>query len=151
MWNRGCLVLVGKDIELDAVSRHVEPYLTAGCVCMLVAPLWCDLGCCYRTVVVMKAADNLSLMRNSPYFSIIQRQKLLIKSKGQWSWEIKTILLPPLIPILICHLMQSYCLKGNFGTEGMGVWQTPDQHSLKAGNTNLLVISQEYSVRCTMP
>ena len=34
--------------------RRLEPNLTTGCVCMLVAPLWCDLGCCYRTVVVLK-------------------------------------------------------------------------------------------------
>ena len=26
---RRCLVLVGKDIELDAVGRQFEPYLTA--------------------------------------------------------------------------------------------------------------------------
>ena len=31
-------------IELETVCRQFEPYLTAGCVCMLVAPLWCDLG-----------------------------------------------------------------------------------------------------------
>ena len=36
---------VGKDIELDAVGRQFEPYLTAGCVCMLAAPLR-GLGCC---------------------------------------------------------------------------------------------------------
>ena len=36
--------LVGQEIELDSVGRQFEPYLTAGCVCMLVAPLWCDLG-----------------------------------------------------------------------------------------------------------
>ena len=31
--------LVGKDKELDDVGRQFKPYLTAGCVCMLVAPL----------------------------------------------------------------------------------------------------------------
>ena len=31
-------------IELETVCRQFEPYLTAVCVCMLVAPLWCDLG-----------------------------------------------------------------------------------------------------------
>ena len=38
-----------------------NPTLTAGGVCMLVAPLWCDLGCCSQTVVVqviIKAAVN---------------------------------------------------------------------------------------------
>ena len=55
---QGCLVLVGKDIELNAVGRQFWPYLTAGCVCTLEAHLWCDLGCCPRTVVVMKAAAN---------------------------------------------------------------------------------------------
>ena len=48
--------LVGKDTELDAIGRPFEPYLTAGClVCMLVSALWRDLGCCSRTVVVLKA------------------------------------------------------------------------------------------------
>ena len=32
------VVLVIKDIELDAVGRQFEP-------CMLVAHVWCDLGC----------------------------------------------------------------------------------------------------------
>ena len=36
-------------LELDAVGRQFEPYLNAGCVCMLLAPfnlkLWCDQGC----------------------------------------------------------------------------------------------------------
>ena len=32
------VVLVIKDIELDAVGRQFEP-------CMVVAPVWCDLGC----------------------------------------------------------------------------------------------------------
>ena len=41
---QGMSSLVGKDIELDAVCRQFEPYLTAGCVCMLVATLRCDLG-----------------------------------------------------------------------------------------------------------
>ena len=30
---------VGKDIELDAVDCEFEPYLTAKCVCILVAPI----------------------------------------------------------------------------------------------------------------
>ena len=34
---------------------------TAGCVCMLVAPLWRDLGRCSRTVVVFKAAAKTRL------------------------------------------------------------------------------------------
>ena len=55
---QGCLVLVGKDIELDAVGRQSDPYLTAGCVCILVLPLWRDLECCSRTVVVINAAAN---------------------------------------------------------------------------------------------
>ena len=40
---RGCLILVGKDIELDAVGSQFDPYLTAGYVCMVVVSLWCDL------------------------------------------------------------------------------------------------------------
>ena len=31
-----------------------NPNRTAGCVCLLMAPLWCDLGCCAQTVVVLK-------------------------------------------------------------------------------------------------
>ena len=57
MWSS----LVGKDIELDAVGRKFEPYLTAGCVYMPVAPLWSDLGCCSQAVVVFKAAAKTSL------------------------------------------------------------------------------------------
>ena len=30
-------------VELDAVGREFEPYLTTGCVCAA-APLWCGLG-----------------------------------------------------------------------------------------------------------
>ena len=41
-----------KGIELDIESvASWNPTLTVGCVCMLVVPLWCDLGCCSRTVV----------------------------------------------------------------------------------------------------
>ena len=59
--------LVGKDIELDA---QTEPSVAALAVrtlphrqmlCMLVAPLWCDLGCCSPespTVMLIKAAAN---------------------------------------------------------------------------------------------
>ena len=47
------IVVVGEDIVLDSLSvgRRFEPNLTvtAGCVCMLVPPLWYDLGCS-RTV-----------------------------------------------------------------------------------------------------
>ena len=35
---KGCLVLVGKDIELDAVGLQFEPYLYHLMFCMLVAP-----------------------------------------------------------------------------------------------------------------
>ena len=41
----GCWRLIGKDLEVDAVARHFEPYLTTGCVCTAV-PLWCGLGRC---------------------------------------------------------------------------------------------------------
>ena len=39
-------------IVLDAVSRQFKPCLTTGCVCTA-APLWCGLGCCFLTVVVI--------------------------------------------------------------------------------------------------
>ena len=50
----GCHSEVGNDIELDAVGRQFQPYLTAGGVCTA-GPLWCGLGCCSRTVVVDNA------------------------------------------------------------------------------------------------
>ena len=53
---QGCLVLVGQDIEVDAVGRQFEPY-TAG-------PLWCDLGCCSQTVLVLK------LRRRSAFYTL---------------------------------------------------------------------------------
>ena len=34
--------MLAKDIELDAVGRQFELYLTAGCVCTA-APLWCTV------------------------------------------------------------------------------------------------------------
>ena len=49
----------------ESCMQHMQKYAlatllmtTARCVCMLVAPLRCDLGCCSRTVVVIKAAVN---------------------------------------------------------------------------------------------
>ena len=36
--------------------------LTAGCGCMLVAPLWCDLGCCSQTVVAFRAEVRRSFI-----------------------------------------------------------------------------------------
>ena len=38
----GIFSLVGRDSEVETVSCQFKPYLTAGCVCMLVTPLWCD-------------------------------------------------------------------------------------------------------------
>ena len=55
-------VEVGEDIELDAVDRHFEPYHAAGCICMLEAPLWCDLGRCSQTVMVI--INLLNLLQN---------------------------------------------------------------------------------------
>ena len=65
-WNHfyGCLGLLAKTqnwtpsrMQLVASSN---PTLTAGCVCMLVAPSCChsDLGRCSQTVVIIKAAAN---------------------------------------------------------------------------------------------
>ena len=72
---------VGKDILLDAVGRQFEPYLTARCVCMLEAPLWCDLGCCSRTVVVIKAAANPRL-----YWALVRmRQPSVIWRLHSWN------------------------------------------------------------------
>ena len=44
----------------------LNPTLTAGCVCNGdgdLTLLWCDLGCWSRTVVVIKAAENLRLLK----------------------------------------------------------------------------------------
>ena len=60
----GMSILVGNVIgklELDAVGRHFKTYVIKGCVWMLVAPLWCGLGCCSRTAVVIKAAAKTRL------------------------------------------------------------------------------------------
>ena len=51
----------------DVASSN--PTRTAGCVCMLAAPLWCDLtdlGCCSKTVVVLK-------LRRAPPLTQTQR------------------------------------------------------------------------------
>ena len=41
-----------------------NPTLTAGCVCMLLAPSWCELGCCSQEVKVLK-------LRRIPAFTMI--------------------------------------------------------------------------------
>ena len=43
---------------MDVVGRQFEPYLTAVCGCMLAAPLWCGLGRCSRTDVVINTTAN---------------------------------------------------------------------------------------------
>ena len=57
----GCFVLVGKDIELDAVGASSNPTLTsnAGCVMMLpVAQWWCPSGVTWGAVRGIKPAAN---------------------------------------------------------------------------------------------
>ena len=51
-----CLVLVGKGIELDTSRSPVRT--------LPVAPLWCDLGFCSRTVVAIK-------VRRTPAFFLL--------------------------------------------------------------------------------
>ena len=46
------LVLVG--IDRMQLVTSLNPTLTAGCVCKLMVPLWCDLGCCSLTIVIAK-------------------------------------------------------------------------------------------------
>ena len=46
---KGCLVLVAKIWNWMPSVASLNP-------AMLLAPLWCDLGCCSRTVVAIKAA-----------------------------------------------------------------------------------------------
>ena len=47
--------LVAKsDIELDTIGFYIEPYLAAGCYLHAGAPLWCDLGCCSRTIRLLR-------------------------------------------------------------------------------------------------
>ena len=57
--------IVSKNIELDAVGSKFEAYLTAGCIWMRLAPLWCDLGCCSRTVAIIKAVVKPRLLKTS--------------------------------------------------------------------------------------
>ena len=52
-----------QDIELDAVGRQFEPYAFTS-----VVSLWCDMGCCSKTVVGIKAAASLRL--KSPVISV---------------------------------------------------------------------------------
>ena len=47
-------------LELNAVGRQFEPYSYRRMRLHAGAPLWCDLGCCSRTVVVIKAAEKTS-------------------------------------------------------------------------------------------
>ena len=60
---KGCLVLVGKDIELDAVGRQFEPYpsshgrVTAGCIGGRVSVLVARVSCRSQTVVVLKPSS----------------------------------------------------------------------------------------------
>ena len=44
----------------------------------MLAPLWCDLGCCSRTVVVNKAAVNPRLS-SSPSRALLVKTKLLAR------------------------------------------------------------------------
>ena len=61
---RGCLILVGKDIELDAVGSQFHPYLTAGYVCIW---WWCPCGVTWDTVP--EQSWSLKLLR-TPSFKI---------------------------------------------------------------------------------
>ena len=47
------------ELDHDAIGLRVqfELYLTAGCVCMLLAALWCDLGSCSRLGKVLVRAE----------------------------------------------------------------------------------------------
>ena len=57
----------------------LNPALTAGSVCMLVAPVWCDLGCCFRTVV----ASNYLCTDPRSYriaCSLYHMEKLILES-----------------------------------------------------------------------
>ena len=48
-------------ITCPSWQRHRTWYSQSLVRTLPVAPLWCDMGCCYRTVVVIKAAANLYL------------------------------------------------------------------------------------------
>ena len=54
----------GSVIELDAVGRQFEPYLTTGCVCTA-APLWCSLGC-----QSLNICGLIKLLRSQPWYLI---------------------------------------------------------------------------------
>ena len=57
----GCQCLVCKEVELDAIGRQFELYLSASCVCTAES-LWCGPGCCSRTVVVNEMGRRLSTL-----------------------------------------------------------------------------------------
>ena len=56
----------GKDVELDAVVSQYEPYLTAWCVCMLVAPLWCHV-----TWDAVPEQSRFLKLRQNPAFGML--------------------------------------------------------------------------------
>ena len=59
-----------------------NPTLTAGCVCMLLTPLWCDMGCCSRTVVVLKLRQTSALKANVRNSGIAVASKLCCIAPG---------------------------------------------------------------------
>ena len=76
----------------------LNPALTAGSVCMLVAPMWCDLGCCFRTVVAIKAAVNTrNYLCTDPRSYRIACSLFCITWKN-WYWSLTHFFFKSLIP-----------------------------------------------------
>ena len=68
----------------DAVGRQIAPYLTTGCAGTMAAPLWCGLGCCFRTVVVIKAMTNTCSINFASAFKFALRSAPLLARIDRW-------------------------------------------------------------------
>ena len=66
---------MAKDIEPDAVSRKFEPYLTAGCVGTITAPLWCGL----RVQVIKATAETPGTSQTGDHIERFSVNLLLLK------------------------------------------------------------------------
>ena len=68
---QGCLAKLAKDIELGAIDCQFKPYVTAGCICTRAVLLWCGLGCCSKTVLVIEATAKPAF-QNQKFDALLQ-------------------------------------------------------------------------------
>ena len=95
----------------------LNPALTAGCVCMLVAPLRCDLGCCSRTVVVLK------LLRTRP---LKLMSRCAIKSAVEYPQSQSVSCLPLLLKLGQCGFWSMWMLEVEGSSLHSTVLEPPD-------------------------